>query len=215
MAQGTSRSKNTAKSRSNTSRKSTGGSRSRAATSRRTQSQSRASSSRGRSAATRGRASANRSADGKGALESVKDSIGGGAKSAKDTVSNGVQTTGDAVGTAAKKAKGPALAGGAALAGLAGGLAIAAAAGGPRRVLGVPVPGTRRPLVKINAPRRAKARGASKDLLKAAGEVGSAGRQVGEFVTEVQRVRTELDRGRRRSPIEVVLEGLTTRRQRG
>jgi hypothetical protein len=147
----------------------------------------------------------------------VKDTIGGGAKSAKDTVSNGVQTTGDAVSNAAKKAKGPALAGGAALAGLAGGLAIAAAGGGPRRVLGVPVPGTRRPLVKINRPRRVnvKARGASKDLLKAAGEVGSAGRQVGDLVTEVQRVRTELDRGRRRSPIEVVLEGLTSRRVRG
>jgi hypothetical protein len=230
MPQGTSHSKGSAKSRSGSARKSTGASRSSAAPSRRAQSQSRASSSRGRSAATRGRTNANRSSNGKGAVESVKDTVGGGAKSAKDAVkdtvgggaksakesiTNGVQSTGDAVTTAAKKAKGPALAGGAALAGLAGGLAIASRAGGPRRVLGVPVPGTRRSLVKINTPRRVKARSTSKDLLKAAGEVGSAGRQVGELVTEVQRVRTELDRGRRRSPVEVVLEGLTSRRVRG
>jgi hypothetical protein len=215
MAQGTSRSKGSAKSRSGSARKSTGGSRSRAAASRRAQSESRASSNRGRSAATRRRTNANRSSNGKGAVESVKDTVGGGAKSARDSITNGVQSTGDAVSTAAKKAKGPALAGGAALAGLAGGLAIASRAGGPRRVLGVPVPGTRRPLVKINTPRRVKARGAGKDLLKAAGEVGSAGRQVGELVTEVRRVRTELDRGRRRSPVEVVLEGLTSRRVRG
>jgi hypothetical protein len=113
------------------------------------------------------------------------------------------------------RAKGPALAGAAALAGLAGGLAIASRAGGPRRVLGVPVPGTRRALITINTPKRVKTRGASKDLLKAAGEVGSAGRRVGELVTELQRVRAELDRGRQRSPVELVLEGLTSRRGRG
>jgi hypothetical protein len=238
MAQGTSRSKNTAKSRTAKSAKSaksrtaksgnsgsarsSGGSRSKAATSRRTQSQARASSRKqsqarapSRSAATRRRTNSNRSSNGKGALESVKETIGDSAKSAKETVTDGVQSTGDAVGTAAKKAKGPALAGGAALAGLAGGLAIAARAGGPRKVLGLPVPGTRRPLVKITTPRRVKRKGVSKDLLKAAGEVGSAGRQAGELAGEVQRVRADLDRGRRRSPIEVVLEGLTSRRVRG
>jgi hypothetical protein len=129
-------------------------------------------------------------------------------------VTSGVQSTGDAVGTAAKTAKGPALVGGAALAGLAGGLAIAARGSGPRKLLGVPVPGTRRPLVKINTPGRVKARDVSKDLLKAANEVGSAGRHVGQLVSEVQRVRTELDSGKRRSPLEIVLEGLTSRRVR-
>jgi hypothetical protein len=172
---------------------STGGSPSSAATSRRAESQS-----RGRSAPTRRSTNANRSSYGEGAVDSVKDTVGG-----------------DAVTTVAKKAKGPALAGAAALAGLAGGLAIASRAGGPRRVLGVPVPGTRRSLIKINTPRRVKARSASKDLLKAAGEIGSAGRRVGELVTELQRVRAELDRGRQRSPVEVVLEGLTSRRVRG
>jgi hypothetical protein len=126
-----------------------------------------------------------------------------------------VQTTGGAVSTAARKVKGPAVAGGAALAGLAGGLAIASRANGPRKLLGVPVPGTRRPLVKVTTPRRVRAKGASRDIRKAATEVGSAGRQVGDLVTEVRRVRTELERGHRRSPLEIVLEGLTSRRVQG
>jgi hypothetical protein len=210
MAQGTSPSKGSAKSVGGSARKSTGGPPSGAAAKRRAQSQS-----RGRNAATRRTTNANRSSNSEAAVESVKDTVGGGAKSTKDSLTSGVQSTGDAVTTVAKKAKGPALAGAAALAGLAGGLAIASRAGGPRRVLGVPVPGTRRSLIKINTPRRVKARGASKDLLKAAGEVGSAGRRVGELVTELQRVRAELDRGHQRSPVEVVLEGLTSRRVRG
>jgi hypothetical protein len=209
MAQGTSPSKGSAKSLGGSARKSTGGSPSGAAA-KRAQSQS-----RGRNAATRRSTNANRSSNSEGAVESVKDTVRGGAKSTKDSITSGVQSTGDAVSPAAKKAKGPALAGAAALAGLAGGLAIASRAGGPRRVLGLPVPGTRRSLIKINTPRRVKARGASKDLLKAAREVGSAGRRVGELVTELQRVRAELDRGHQRSPVEVVLEGLTSRRVRG
>jgi hypothetical protein len=209
MAQGTSPSKGSAKSPGGSARKSTGGSPSGAAA-KRAQSQS-----RGRNAATRRSTNANRSSNSEGAVESVKDTVRGGAKSTKDSITSGVQSTGDAVSPAAKKAKGPALAGAAALAGLAGGLAIASRAGGPRRVLGLPVPGTRRSLIKINTPRRVKARGASKDLLKAAREVGSAGRRVGELVTELQRVRAELDRGHQRSPVEVVLEGLTSRRVRG
>jgi hypothetical protein len=215
MAQSASRSKSSTKSRSTSPRKSSGGSRSKTAATRRTQAQRRASATRSRSASSRRKSNGSRSSNGQGTLDSVREAIGTGAKSAKDTVAEGAHTTGDAVSTAAKKAKGPALAGGAALAGLAGGLAIAGRGGGRRRVLGVPVPGTKQPLVKINTPRRVKARHVSKDLLHAAGEVGSAGRQVGELVTEVQRVRAELDRGRRRSPIEVVLEGLTSRRVRG
>jgi hypothetical protein len=90
-------------------------------------------------------------------------------------------------------------------------MAIAARAGGRRRVLGVPVPGTRRPLVKIKAPRR---KTGTKELVKAAGQMGSAGRQMAELATEVRLAREQLDSNRRRSPIEVVLEGLTARRGR-
>jgi hypothetical protein len=129
---------------------------------------------------------------------------------ARDAVVSGAQDAGSAIGTAASKAKRPAMAGGAALAGLVGGMAIAAR-GGRRRVLGVPVPGTRRPLVKIKSPRR---NNVAKDVVKAAGEMGTAGRQMAELATEVRLARQQLDNGRRRSPVEVVLEGLTSRRPR-
>jgi len=98
----------------------------------------------------------------------------------------------------------------AALAGLVGGMAIASR-GARRKVLGVPVPGTRRPLVKIKTPRR---NSVAKDVAKAAGQMGSAGRQMAELATEVRLARQQLDNGRRRSPVEVVLEGLTSRRPR-
>lgn len=99
---------------------------------------------------------------------------------------------------AAKKAKTPALAGGAALAGLAGGLALASRGRG-RRVLGVKIPGAR------------PARG--KDLLKVAGEIGSTGLKLGELASEVRLAREQLETKQRRSPIEVVLDGLTARRK--
>jgi hypothetical protein len=150
----------------------------------------------------------------------AKQAATSGAQSAMDTVADGAKTAGGAaktaggaIGTAAQKAKGPALAGGAALAGLAGGLAIAARSG-PRRILGVPVPGTRRPLVKVTAPRRARVNVRGKDLLKAAGEVGAVGRQVGDLASEMRQVREQMHSRRRRSPVEVVLEGLTARRPR-
>ena len=207
MAQGTPRSKSGAKSANSKAQKSSGGSRGARGGGSRS-----AGGTRARTAAAAKQRSTSRSSDGKGAVGSAKDAVGTGVQSAKDTVADSVQTTGDAVSTVAKKVKGPAVAGGAALVGLAGGLAIASRANGPRKLFGVPVPGTRRPLVKITTPTRVKARGATKDLRKAATEVGTAGRQVGDLVTEVRRVRTELERGQRRSPLEIVLEGLTSRR---
>ena len=81
-----------------------------------------------------------------------------------------------------------------------------------RHVLGVPVPATQAPLINVKVPRRARAKRLGKDLAKAAGDVGSAGRQVGELADEVRRVREQLESSRGRSPIEVVLQGLTSRR---
>jgi hypothetical protein len=169
------------------------------------------SGSKTRAAAAR-RTSASRSSSSSrsnGAVDDVRQAVTSGAQSTKDTVVNGAKTAGDALGTVAQKSVGPALAGGAALAGLAGGLAIAGRSG-PKRVLGVPVPGTRRSLVKLTIPRRA----VTKDLLKAAGQVGSAGRQVGELATEVRLVRENMQSPRRRSPVEVVLDSLTARKPR-
>jgi hypothetical protein len=132
--------------------------------------------------------------------------------SGAETVAGSAQSVGHAVGTAASKAKGPAIAGGAALAGLVGGMTLASR-GGHRRVLGVPVPGTRRALINVKRPSRANT---TRDLVKAAGRMGNAGRQMAELATEVRLAREQMDvnGSRRRSPVEVVLDGLTARRPR-
>ena len=118
----------------------------------------------------------------------------------RDTAKSGAGSVKDAVGTAAGKAKVPALAAGAAAAGLAGGVALGQRLLPQRKVLGVPLP------------RRSRVQKASRQLAKAAGEVGSAGRNVSELTAEVRRMREQVEQGNGRSPIEVVLSGLTRRR---
>jgi hypothetical protein len=105
--------------------------------------------------------------------------------------SNGV---GHGVAEVAKKAKTPLLAGGAAVAGAAGGLALGVHQARKSKVL-------RRPMVKVD----------SHDLARAAKNVGEFGMHVGELASELRRNREESDGSKRRSPIEVVLEGLTSR----
>jgi hypothetical protein len=93
----------------------------------------------------------------------------------------------------------PLVAGGAALAGVAGGVALGAAKSGSR-VLGVRLP----------HPKRVQIR--SKDLSKAAKQVGNFGDQVGDLTTELRSLRRQVgDRGGN-SPLEVLLKGLTERR---
>jgi hypothetical protein len=110
--------------------------------------------------------------------------------------------TGKTVGKAASKAKTPLLAGGAALAGAAGGMAIGAMRSRhPRKLLGVKMP----------QPKRVKLR--SRDVARAAKEVGTFGQHVGELATELRHAREENGNGNKhRSPVEVVLDGLTARR---
>ncbi len=119
---------------------------------------------------------------------------------ARRAVEGKAKDAGHAVSGAASKAKVPLVAGGAALAGAAGGLMVGAQA---RRHGGLR-PSRRRPLVKMR----------SRDLAKAAREVGSFGAQVGHLASELQHVREEANGAKRRSPVEVVLEGLTARRSR-
>ncbi len=90
----------------------------------------------------------------------------------------------------------PLLAGGAALAGAAGGLALGARQGHHKNGIG-----------KVS----------SKDLTKAAKKVGEVGAQVGEVALEVRRARESTNGNGKvhRSPIEVVLQGLTSRGPRG
>jgi hypothetical protein len=104
----------------------------------------------------------------------------------------------DAVKHAVAKAKVPLMAGGAALAGAAGGMALAATKKGHKSVLGKAV--AHRPKIKLN----------SKDVAKAAKGVGTVSAQVSEIAGGLETAASGKD-GRHRSPVEVVLQGLTAR----
>ncbi|HEY8082615.1 MAG TPA: hypothetical protein VIE64_03520 [Solirubrobacterales bacterium] len=121
---------------------------------------------------------------------------------ARHTVEETAKDAGHAVGGAVSKAKVPLVAGGAALAGAAGGMVLGARQarrhGVGARAL------SRRPQVKVR----------SQDLARAAKEVGSFGAQMGRLATELQQAREAAGNGKHRSPVEVVLEGLTARRSR-
>jgi hypothetical protein len=102
----------------------------------------------------------------------------------------------------AQKAKVPALATAAGLAGLAGG-AILAGRSSRKRVLGVPIPA------------KSGAETVTKNLAEASKNVGNFAERVGSLAAEVRKVREGVggnDANMRRSPIEVVLQGLTSRR---
>jgi hypothetical protein len=127
----------------------------------------------------------------------VSNGIEGGAKAARDAV----RSAGKDAAHVASKAKVPLLAGGAALVGTVGGVVIGSTHSGDK-VLGISLPKRKR--VKIS----------SKDLAKAAKEVGRFGDNVGELGAELKRVRKGFasDDERQNSPLEVLLKGLTTRR---
>jgi hypothetical protein len=102
----------------------------------------------------------------------------------------------------AEKATVPALATGAALVGVAGGVALASR-NSKKRVLGLPMP------------TRSGTQAVSKDLAQVAKNVGDFGEGMGSLASEVRKVREGVigdDTAKRRSPIEVVLQGLTRRR---
>jgi hypothetical protein len=100
----------------------------------------------------------------------------------------------DTIGSAAKKAKTPIVAGGAGVAGLAAGTALGALLRGSRRprVLGMPVP--RGQQIKT---------GAQKAL--------RTGRWFYDVQTDLRLLREHAEHSRRQSPIEVLLSGLTSR----
>jgi len=118
----------------------------------------------------------------------------------KSQSSNGARSNGSSsgLGKVASKAKLPLVAGGAAVAGAAGGLALASSKQAKKSRLGSAL--MRKPRIKVD----------SGDLAKAAKEVGNFSAQVGELANELQRARESGD-GKSRSPIEVVLRGLTAR----
>jgi hypothetical protein len=100
------------------------------------------------------------------------------------------------------KAKVPLLASGAALMGAAGGLVMGNRHGRRNGRLAKALP--KRPQIKLD----------SHDIAKAAKEVSKAGAQVGHLASELQRARETANGSKHRSPVEVVLDGLTHRRSR-
>jgi hypothetical protein len=124
-------------------------------------------------------------------------------ESARETIESSTKEAGQAVGKAASRARTPLLAGGAALAGAAGGLALGKMRShhsGSREMLGLKVPKARRPKLR------------SDDVARAARGVGSLSRHVGELATELGNDEGPKRNGRHKSPVEVVLDGLTARR---
>ena len=98
-----------------------------------------------------------------------------------------------AVGSIAARAKGPAMAGGAALVGLAGGLALSR---NKRRngILGrIPTPNVSKP--KLSMP-KVKPDDALKTIGKAAGEVAQRSERIGAVASEVQKASDALEKKR-------------------
>lgn len=158
---------------------------------------SKAKSSKPKSAkprATRSNGSSGNGSGGGGSnVEAVKHAVGDKAK-----------TAGQSVGKAASKAKVPLLAGGAAIAGVGGAMALAASKGGRKKGM---------KNLKAAMPRKPKVKIKSGDLAKAAKEVGKVSAQVGEIADGISRASESSNgNGKHRSPIEVVLQGLTARR---
>jgi len=133
----------------------------------------------------------------------VRNAVGGKAKSAGKTV-----------GKVASKAKVPLVAGGAAVAGAAGGMALAASKKGRKGGIGKALASgskaiPRKP--KIKAPKIKAPKVSSKDVAKAAKGVGDFSAQVSEIAAGVDSAASGRN-GKHRSPVEVVLQGLTARR---
>jgi hypothetical protein len=141
----------------------------------------------GNASASRSRATAN--ARSRGGAKS-RGTSNGSAKGAKSEITK----VSDTVGSAAKKAKTPLVAGGAAAAGLATGTALGALLRGNRRprVLGFPIP-----------------RG---DEMKAgAHQAVRVGRWLYDLESDLRSLREHAEGSRRQSPIEVLLSSLTSR----
>lgn len=162
--------------------------------------------------ATKRKAPANRKTSGSRARSTSRrrnGSSGNGAGSTRKAIETAAKQagsaasdTGHSVGQMARKAKTPLLAGGAAVAGAAGGLALGARQARKSKAMRRQSKAMRRPMVKVD----------SHDLARAAKNVGRFGVEMGELASELRKNREETDSARRRSPIEVVLQGLTTRR---
>jgi hypothetical protein len=139
----------------------------------------------------------NGSSGGSSPVDAVRNAVG--------TVGDKAKNAGQGVGKVASKAKVPLVAGGAAIAGAGGAMALAAASKGGRKK------GMKS--LKAAMPKKPKVKIKSGDLVNAAKEVGKVGAQVGEIANGIERAQESSNgNGKHRSPVEVVLQGLTARR---
>lgn len=158
----------------------------------------RASSARGKATKRKpSKAGSKNGANGAARVDAARNAVEETAKHAGHSVGDAASS----VGRAASKARTPLLASGAAIAGVAGGIALGARQTRRSKLL------QSRPKVKIGP----KVKIDSHDLAKAAKEVGQFGVDVGQLASELRRNREVADGAKRRSPIEVVLQGLTSR----
>jgi hypothetical protein len=120
------------------------------------------------------------------------------------------ETNGSTAGTA-RKIRTPMLAAGATAAGLAGGLALGSLATSKRRGVSALL-APRRRVLGVPVGRESGAARTAKALSEVARELSSATNQVSSTTDDIRQIREELDKANRRSPLEVVLDGLTHRR---
>jgi hypothetical protein len=155
----------------------------------RTAAKSRSSASRSQTSRTPKRKAS--SSDQKGALDA-----------AKDVTTKGANAAGSAVTSTAKKLKTPLIATGTGLAGVAAGVALTW--------------NKNKGISGIHLPSRGTRRATTKGLGEAAKSIGVLAERTGKVAQQVRVASEAIDQGsaprKSRSPIEVVLEGLTNRR---
>jgi hypothetical protein len=120
---------------------------------------------------------------------------------AKDATAKGAKTAGGAITSVAKKLKMPLIAAGTGAAGLAAGVALSQKKG--------------RGASSISLPSRSGTERAAKGLGEGAKNIGTLAERIGQVAEQVRVASEAVGEGSRksRSPIEVVLEGLTSRGQ--
>jgi hypothetical protein len=157
------------------------------------------SSARGRSSTRSSSAGSTRSSSARGRSTARSPKNKGAVDAAKDATVKSASTAGNAVSSAAKKFKTPVIAAGAGVAGVAGGIALARRK--DKKILGV------------SLPNRGTAQVTSKNVASAARNLGAFAERTGRIAEQVRAASEAVgeDGARRKSPIEVVLDGLTRR----
>jgi hypothetical protein len=146
-------------------------------------------------------------------LNGVGDTVGTAAGKVGGTVGSAAEKVGGSVGTVAKRAAVPTLVGTAAAAGLAGGVALGA------RMLGrgksgskVPMPRMRGAKVPMPRMRNGALKSMAHEVQQVGKEMGKTGFRVGIGDVSMEVQKGEHSKDTRDSPLEVLLNGLTSRR---